>query len=55
MGAAFLAGLKINYWKDIEDIRKNKEIDAKFSPSMDEKKRIELLDGWNASVKMLLK
>ena len=55
MGAAFLAGLKIKYWKDVDDIRKNKEIDATFSPSMDENKRIELLNGWHESVKMLLK
>ena len=55
MGAAFLAGLKIKYWKDVDDIRKNKEIDAKFSPSMDENKRLELLNGWHESVKMLLK
>ena len=55
MGAAFLAGLKINYWKDIEDIRKNKEIDATFTPSMDENKRTCLLDGWHDSINMLIK
>jgi glycerol kinase len=50
-GAAYLAGLKMKYWRDIEDIRANKEIDFTFTPNMDNSYRKKLIDGWNQSVK----
>lgn len=46
LGAAYLAGLKVEYWKDIEDIRRNVGIDRIFKPKLDEKTREKLLDGW---------
>ena len=38
LGAAYLAGLNIGYWKDCEDIRNNKETDKVFMPTMDNEK-----------------
>ena len=32
MGAAYLAGLAVGYWKDREDVRKNSAIERTFSP-----------------------
>ena len=39
LGASYLAGLKVGYWKDIEDIRNNKVIERVFTPSTDLEKR----------------
>ena len=55
LGACYLAGLYIKYFESIEDIRKNKEIDKVFSPSMDEERRLELLKGWEDSINLLLR
>ena len=55
MGAAYLAGLKVKYWKDINELKKNKAVDRKFEPSMDEIKRKSLINGWDDSLKMLFR
>ena len=36
MGAAYLAGLAVGYWKSKEDVIKNQSIDQIFSPQMSE-------------------
>lgn len=50
MGAAYLAGLSIGYWKDIEDIRKNYVEDFVLTPSIDAKKANWLNKGWSTAV-----
>lgn len=50
LGAAYLAGLNRGYWKDVEEIRKNRSVERVFTPSMGEGERIKLIDGWNAAV-----
>lgn len=51
LGAAYLAGLMMGYWKDIEDIRANIEIDRVFKPHMTPARRGELIAGWNHAVR----
>ena len=51
LGAAYLAGLAVGYWKNVDDIREQWQIDKSFSPSMNEEKRKELLNGWQRAVK----
>lgn len=51
LGAAYLAGLAVGYWKDKEDIAKNREVSVTFSPNMKEERRKELLCNWHAAVK----
>lgn len=51
MGAAYLAGLAVGYWKDKEDVRKNWAIDQTFEPSISQQERLEKLKGWNKAVK----
>ena len=46
LGACYLAGLAVGYWKDIEHIKSNKQIERVFKPSMDEDSRKQLVDGW---------
>ncbi len=51
MGAAYLAGLAVGYWKDLDDIRGNWEIDRTFEPQITEEKRAKMIRGWNKAVK----
>ncbi len=50
LGAAYLAGLAVGYWENVEDIQQQWQIDKSFSPQMDDKKRKELLNGWQRAV-----
>lgn len=51
LGAAYLAGLAVGYWKDKEEIRKNWQIEKVFEPEMKSEKREELLKGWHRAVR----
>ena len=51
LGAAYLAGLAVGYWKNIEEIQKHWQIDKTFSPKMETGKANELLGGWQRAVK----
>ena len=51
MGAAYLAGLAVGYWKSKEDVIKNWAIDAAFKPSIEEEYRNKRIRGWNKAVK----
>ncbi len=50
LGAAYLAGLAVGYWKKNE-ISKNWKIDEVFEPEMDNKERTKLYKGWQDAVK----
>ena len=50
-GAAYLAGLAVGYWSDIEDIRHNWEIDRVFEPQITEDERQKRIKGWDKAVK----
>lgn len=51
MGAAYLAGLAVGYWKSKEDVIKNWQIDKVFEPECAEEKRERRIRGWNKAVK----
>lgn len=51
LGAAYLAGLEVGYFKSLEDIIENKTIDRTFKPSMSEADRARKLAGWHRAVK----
>lgn len=50
MGAAYLAGLAVGYWRDREDIVRNRETSRIFTPNMEEEKRKDLLKNWHLAV-----
>lgn len=50
MGAAMLAGLATGYWRDLNELREIRKIDRVFHPSMQEKERKKLLEGWKRAV-----
>ena len=51
MGAAYLAGLAVGYWKSKEDVVNNWQIDRTFIPGMADEAREKCLRGWNKAVK----
>ena len=51
MGAAYLAGLAVGYWKNKEEVLANWAIDAVFEPSVEKTDRQRRIKGWNKAVK----
>jgi len=51
LGAAYLAGLAVGYWKNIEEIQQQWQVDKTFSPQLETAKANELLNGWRRAVK----
>jgi glycerol kinase len=53
-GAAYLAGLAVGYWKDVDDLQKQWQAQKAFSPEMDGDKRNELAAGWSRAISSAL-
>ncbi|HAH19508.1 MAG: glycerol kinase [Omnitrophica WOR_2 bacterium GWF2_43_52] len=51
LGAAYLAGLAVGYWKDTDEIRECWSIGRKFLPRMPKSKSAALYAGWTKAVK----
>jgi glycerol kinase len=51
LGAAYLAGLAIGFWKDINELQQYWQKDRVFSPAMNDEKRNELQKNWKKAVK----
>ena len=51
IGAAYLAGLAVGYWKTKEDVIKNQQLDRVFTPDMAPEEREAKRKGWNKDVK----
>jgi glycerol kinase len=50
LGAAYLAGLAVGYWKNIDEIKQQWQVDKTFSPKMEKDKANDLLHGWRRAV-----
>lgn len=50
IGAAYLAGLAVGFWKDTDEIEKIREVDRIFEPRMDIEKREKRYRGWLRAV-----
>ena len=51
LGAAYLAGLAVGYWKDIKEIKDNWKLERTFESTMEASKREQILNGWHEAVK----
>ncbi|MBR5595838.1 MAG: glycerol kinase GlpK [Lachnospiraceae bacterium] len=51
MGAAYLAGLAVGYWKSKEEVIKNWSVNRIFMPSLEKEVRDKRVKGWNKAVK----
>ena len=50
LGAAYLAGLAVGYWKDTKEIAAQWQVDRKFTPAMKSPQRKKLLAGWDKAL-----
>lgn len=50
LGAAYLAGLAVGFWKDIEEINQKWQVDKTFEPKMEQQEREKLLNNWHRAV-----
>ena len=51
MGAAYLAGYAVGYWKTMADIRKNWAVDQNFDPKISTQEREKRVKGWKKAVR----
>ena len=51
MGAAYLAGIAVGYWKDKEDVIANTSLDRTFTPVISAEEREARVKGWKKAVK----
>lgn len=50
LGAAYLAGLAVGYWNDLDDVRRNWVLDREFAPHGEAKTRDRLYGRWTRAV-----
>ncbi len=50
LGAAYLAGLGVGFWKDQKTIAERRKVDRRFHAGMNEEKRSKLYDKWKKAV-----
>jgi glycerol kinase len=51
LGAAYLAGLAVNYWADLKEVRKQWQVDRAFTPDLKAGEIKSLIKGWHRAVK----
>ncbi len=51
LGAAYLAGLAVGYWKNTDELMSNTDIDRKFVPTYTQDQRQQSLAGWKKAIK----
>lgn len=51
MGAAYLAGLAVGYWKNKEEVVKNRVADRIFLPVISQEERKKKIKGWHKAVR----
>ena len=50
LGAAYLAGLAVGYWKDMDEIKSQWSIERTFTPQMEQEKVKVLKEGWHKAI-----
>ena len=50
LGAAYAAGLAVGFWKQVDDLRENWQVDQRWKPNMDAETRETLMAGWKKAV-----
>jgi len=51
LGAAYLAGLAVNYWSNIKEVKQQWQMDRTFSPQIADSETHALIKGWHRAVK----
>jgi glycerol kinase len=50
LGAAYLAGLAVGFWKDMEELSTKWQVDTSFHPVMNVKEREQGIKGWQKAI-----
>ena len=50
LGAAYLAGLAVGYWANLEDVAQHWQMERRFDPAMNEAAREQLYQNWKKAV-----
>jgi glycerol kinase len=50
LGAAYLAGLAVGFWKNEKEIAEQWQVEKRFEPQMKKSERERLYDGWKEAV-----
>ncbi len=50
LGAAYMAGLAVGFWKDFDEIEHVREVDRIFVPTIDAQTKAEMIKGWHKAV-----
>ena len=50
LGAAYAAGLAVGFWDNLDDLRRNWQVDRTWQPAMGEATRARLYRGWHKAV-----
>lgn len=51
LGAAYLAGLAVHFWKNLDELRDQWQVEKAFEPQLPESRQVELVKGWQRAVK----
>lgn len=51
LGAAYMAGLAVGFWKNLDEIETDREVDRIFIPNVNTEKREKMLKGWHKAVR----
>jgi glycerol kinase len=50
LGAAYLAGLAVGYWENMDDVTRNWSLEREFTPAMDDDRRQQFVNRWEKAV-----
>ena len=50
LGCAYLSGLAVGFWKDLDEVSQNREVAKVYYPDMDAEKREQQYKGWKKAV-----
>lgn len=51
LGAAYLAGLAVSYWKNMDEIKDQWQVEKTFEPQMQTQQKNDLIKGWQRAIK----
>ncbi|MEM2227756.1 MAG: glycerol kinase GlpK [Candidatus Bathyarchaeia archaeon] len=55
LGAAFLAGLSVGFWSNLKDLEEKRRIKRVYTPKMEVKERLKLIQKWRKAVERAMK
>jgi glycerol kinase len=51
LGAAYLAGLAVKYWNDVDEVKNQWQVETTFTPGISVSDTLPLINGWHRAIK----